>query len=674
MEVTGASAMTTKTMMELSRASSEPPLNSNVIPVMEVEGLLAKPWGVVEEELPTNVNSRQQLEKLPDECLSGDPVRPLQHRDEERGTIHRYALNPMTYSVFFILLVELLERFVFYGLIYTQTSYLTGVYDDDWNADMTSIEASSYVSISIAIAYTTPFLGALLADSMLGDYPSVLVGLLCFYLPGLLCLTLTTIPGLLGDEFNTTVLKLGLLCLWPVGTGIVKSIMNVFGAKQFHPLLQSSLIESYYVNFYMCINIGAPAGGILIPVLAQYNVSVAYSIPLAVLALGVAVFMMGTPRYVRSKPKEQALSFPTGRLHDTGFSTIFLVCLLIIPFCIAYSQQATMFIVQGTVMHKAFGWIDAASMNNADAISVLFFGYLIGNYMYPYLAKRNIKIPTTYKFAIGSALGAVSILCALAVEYNIHSTYNQTQSQLCVLWQVFSYMCIGMGEIFAVSTAYEVAFKLASPQQKAQASAINIFCIGGIPNVLCIALYHIGAQWFTNSRGTRNISQIEDYVEARVANYFWVLFAICIFGVIVNLLPGVKNFVASVEQEAARALKTPTTTPKIGPIRNKLDERTALLKAKKRHNYFKYGSAPTLYKQGSFRAGALLQTADRQRKNRPAKYVKYGNGLLLYKDTPNMSPVIRSDLDPQAERAVHALEEALQFKDLDDATGINSTR
>ncbi len=49
--------------------------------------------------------------------------------------------------------------------------------------------------------------------------------------------------------------------------------------------------------------------------------------------------------------------------------------------------MATTFIVQGTVMKKAFGWIDAASMNNADAISVAFFGYLIGAIMYPQLAK-----------------------------------------------------------------------------------------------------------------------------------------------------------------------------------------------------------------------------------------------------------------------------------------------
>ena len=32
--------------------------------------------------------------------------------------------------------------------------------------------------------------------------------------------------------------------------------LSVFGAKQYHPILQSSQIESYYVNFYVAINVG----------------------------------------------------------------------------------------------------------------------------------------------------------------------------------------------------------------------------------------------------------------------------------------------------------------------------------------------------------------------------------------------------------------------------------
>jgi hypothetical protein len=433
----------------------------------------------------------------------------------------------------------------------------------------------------------------------------------------------------------------------------------------------------------MCINIGALAGGIMIPVLAQTNVTLAYFIPVIMLSLGVALFVIGTPRYVRSRPVQRKKHVAITPPSDSDFSivTVFLIGFLIIPFCIAYSQMATTFIVQGTVMKKAFGWIDAASMNNADAIAVLVFGYIIGAVLYPQLAQRNIKIPTTYKFAIGSALGAMAIACALMVEYKIHAAYDRDGSQVVVLWQVFSYTLIGIGEIFAVSSAYEVAFTMAPLERKAQASAVNLFCVGGLPSILCIALYQVGARWFTNSRGTTEISDLEDYCTAHVYKYFLVLFLICLLGVVINLLPPVKNWVASIEEEAAEALKTPMATPKMGrkPIRDKLEdldvqERTALIKAKKHENYLKYGSGPSLYKQGSFRAGPLtLQHHQEQKKKRPAKYVKYGNGLLLFKNTPNMSPVVRGDLDPSTERAVHALEEALEGKDLEDPLLSNST-
>ena len=77
-------------------------------------------------------------------------------------------------------------------------------------------------------------------------------------------------------------------------------------------------------------------------------------------------------------------------------------------------------------MEKAFGFIDAASMNNADAISVLFFGYVVGTFLYPTLAKREIRIPTTYKFALGSGLGAIAIGWALFMEYKIRATFEAT--------------------------------------------------------------------------------------------------------------------------------------------------------------------------------------------------------------------------------------------------------
>eukprot|EP00980_Cylindrotheca_fusiformis_P003157 scaffold721_cov131-Cylindrotheca_fusiformis.AAC.47 len=103
-----------------------------------------------DDDLPGNIGTEEQLALLPEECLSGNKRRPLRHVTEN-GQEYTYALQPMFYSVIFILLVELLERFSFYGVNYTQTSFLTGVYNRDWNAGMSSVAASSYVSISTAV-------------------------------------------------------------------------------------------------------------------------------------------------------------------------------------------------------------------------------------------------------------------------------------------------------------------------------------------------------------------------------------------------------------------------------------------------------------------------------------------------------------------------------------------
>jgi hypothetical protein len=202
---------------------------------------------------------------------------------------------------------------------------------------------------------------------------------------------------------------------------------------------------------------------------------------------------------------------------------------------------------------------------------VLVFGSITANCIYPYFLKRGIKIPTTYKFAIGSVLGSLALAWAIVVEKMIHSTFEQTGEQVNVLWQAPSYILIGFGEIFAVSTAYEVAFTASPPDKKVLASATNIFCVGGLPNMICIALIHFCRKWFTNSHGNENIGHVEDYASAHVGNYFVVLLSIMIFGVFINVLPWVKEYVESIEEQASDLAKTPSNTP-TSVLRRRNDE------------------------------------------------------------------------------------------------------
>jgi POT family proton-dependent oligopeptide transporter len=172
--------------------------------------------------VPGDVSSLQQLGEVPEELLnldrqSGicDKHRPLLHTDAN-GNLYTYALNPLTYSVFLILVLELLERFSFYGLYMTQTNYLTGSYNEKWSPHMSSMDAASLISISTAVAYTVPFVGGMLADRFLGDYETILVGVVFFYLPGLFLIASSTTPTWwLGTEsFNIEAYKRALLFLW----------------------------------------------------------------------------------------------------------------------------------------------------------------------------------------------------------------------------------------------------------------------------------------------------------------------------------------------------------------------------------------------------------------------------------------------------------------------------
>ena len=53
--------------------------------------------------------------------------RPLFHVDAH-GNEYTYYLKPMKASVMYILFIEIMERFCFYGINYTTTAYLTGEY------------------------------------------------------------------------------------------------------------------------------------------------------------------------------------------------------------------------------------------------------------------------------------------------------------------------------------------------------------------------------------------------------------------------------------------------------------------------------------------------------------------------------------------------------------------
>jgi len=178
----------------------------------------------------TDVDSQEKLAHVPERFRGDDPARPLVHIDDD-GHRFEYALRPIRYCVALILVVEGLERFAYYGLANSQLEYLTGGFDAAWNAGMSAVDAANFVSSSAALTALAPLIGGILADGLLGDYWNILAGTLLFYIPGLLLVALCSYPRALGEEFNKDALYAGMLVLWPLGSGLIKSTVNGEGCS-----------------------------------------------------------------------------------------------------------------------------------------------------------------------------------------------------------------------------------------------------------------------------------------------------------------------------------------------------------------------------------------------------------------------------------------------------------
>jgi len=357
------------------------------------------------------------------------------------------------------------------------------------------------------------------------------------------------------------------------------------GASQYHPLLQKKQIEDYYVKFYMMINIGALLGGIIIPILCQHNIFVAYLLPVIGLTLSTVIFLVGARRYVRIKPQgsvilqsmaavghsfkkcppslENVKKSKGGKYEDLFvektkiMGSLFVLMFLVVPFNIAYGQMSTVFVIQAGVMAKV-GFVDASWMQNFDALSVLLFGYLIGSHLYPYLESRGITLHIMTKLSIGATLGVLALLSDVIIEYQIHSAYQRDGSQLNIMWQIFPFVFIGAGEIFSISSSYEAAFLIAPEGMKTFGSAINLFFIGAIPTLISTALLNACQGWaFTSADGDTKLKYINEYATAHVYRYLWILVAIGILGIIAPQIPAVRRFYDRTLERSENLLKTP---------------------------------------------------------------------------------------------------------------------
>ncbi|KAF9661583.1 hypothetical protein SADUNF_Sadunf19G0083900 [Salix dunnii] len=210
-------------------------------------------------------------------------------------------------SAFFIIAVEVAERFAYHGISSSLVTYLTGP------LGQSTASAAANVNTWSGTVAMLPLLGAFVADSFLGRYRTIVAAALIYILGlGLLTLAAKLTSANLHDCQSTKDVS---LCAPPrflvalfffsiylaaIGQGGYKPCVQAFEGDQFdgQDPKESKAKSSFFNWWYFAISVGIRVT-LIVVVYIQENLSWAlgFGIPCIVLVASLLVFLLGSRTY-----------------------------------------------------------------------------------------------------------------------------------------------------------------------------------------------------------------------------------------------------------------------------------------------------------------------------------------------------------------------------------------
>ncbi|CAL8167749.1 unnamed protein product [Prunus armeniaca] len=209
-------------------------------------------------------------------------------------------------SAWFIIGVEVAERFAYYGISCNLITFLTGP------LGQSTVTAAENVNIWSGTALLLPLLGAFVADSFLGRYRTIVFASL-LYILGLGLLTLSAVlPSLTGSDCQKinqstscssqfqVLFFFFSLYLVAVAQGGHKPCVQAFGADQFDASdpEECKAKSSFFNWWYFSLCFGTTFTRILLTYI-QDNLSwgLGFAIPCIAMVLALFIFLLGTRTY-----------------------------------------------------------------------------------------------------------------------------------------------------------------------------------------------------------------------------------------------------------------------------------------------------------------------------------------------------------------------------------------
>ncbi|PTQ93641.1 POT family proton-dependent oligopeptide transporter [Mucilaginibacter yixingensis] len=436
-------------------------------------------------------------------------------------------------SIPFIIGNEAAERFSFYGMRSILVIFLVNqFYNPTHNPALTTVaqaKANADTHFFVALAYSLPFVGGLVADWFTGKY-RIILNISIVYCIGHLFLALF--------DNNLDMFTAGLVLI-AIGAGGIKSCVSANVGDQFDASNQD-LLSKVYGWFYFSINAGSVISTILIPwVYEAYGAKWAFGIPGVLMALATIIFFSGRKLYVRVPPagvnkdnfvfislyalfhagqkqKGQSLLDVAKAKHDPekveGVKAVYRVIMVFffaLAFWAVWDQNLSEWVLQADTMNREINLgftkftMLAGQVQTFNPVFLLIFIPIFNYWIYPALDKMGLKTTPLRRLGFGLFLTALSFAIIAWIQSLIDHGAHPS-----IWWQILAYVVLSAAEVLVSITGLEYAYTHSPKSMKSTMTAIWLLVVA-LGNLITGAV----------NKNISNHGFLEKYMIG--ANYYW---------------------------------------------------------------------------------------------------------------------------------------------------------
>ncbi|CAN5311330.1 N/A [soil metagenome] len=384
-----------------------------------------------------------------------------------------YATKPPNISTMppgvpYIIGNEAAERFSFYGmrsiLIIFMTTYLvksTGELDT-----MSDAEARGYFSLFVGAVYFLPVLGAIIAETFLGKYRTIL------WLSIVYCLGHFALA--LDDTRTGLMIGLGLIAL---GSGGIKPCVSANVGDQFGES-NKHLLSKVFGWFYFSINAGSFVSTIVCPILLNnpnWGPRWAFGLPGVAMVIATIFFWAGRKKFVHIPPA--GMGFIRQLFSREGLGALGRLAIIYVFIAVFWSlwdqSSGGAWTLQARNMDLSFLGMQLLpeQVQTANPIMILLFIPVVNYFIYPFMG-RFFEVTPLRRIGIGLFITAFSFLVIAYIQHLID--LGQRPS---LWWQMLAYAILTMGEVMVSITALEFSYTQAPNKMKSAVMAAFLFSV-----------------------------------------------------------------------------------------------------------------------------------------------------------------------------------------------------